>query len=260
MKNVAILTTVANFDLYYKTNPMFDCKYDRYVIDGKDGMHGIHSLLYMMKKFKNLNYDYIIMADEDFILKSNKTVVDLIAEMKKKKITIAGVRDGGVIHHRNYNPFCINTFFSIINLKRVKEIWNKKEVLQNQKIGINEFMLEVVLPFEFNEKSLYEPYYCFYLWLLRKGEKIKYLTSKSLNINNDQITNVVLDDNSNIIGFHSWYARSYGIHKLHTDRINVLLDGLKHNETVKFVLWQNATFKYIQYWVKFLKKVKIKIK
>jgi hypothetical protein len=85
MKNVAILTTVANFDLYYKTNPMFDCKYDRYVIDGKDGMHGIHSLLYMMKKFKNLNYDYIIMADEDFILKSNKAVVDLIAEMKKKK-------------------------------------------------------------------------------------------------------------------------------------------------------------------------------
>ena len=260
MRNVAMLTTVANFDLYRKTNPMFDCKYDRYVIDGKDGMHGIHSLLYMMKKFKNLNYDYIIMADEDFILKSNKAVVDLITEMEKKKITIAGVRDGGVISHRNFNPFCINTFFSIINLKRVKEIWNKKEVLQNQKIGINEFTLDVVLPFECDERSLYEPYYCFYLWLLRKGEKIKYLTSRSLDTNNDHITNVVLDDSSNIIGFHSWYARSYGIHKLHTDRINVLLDGFKKKETVQFVLWHNATFKYIQYWIKFLKKLKIKIK
>lgn len=39
MKKAAILTTVVNFDFYYKYNQIFDVKFDRYVIDG---MHGIH--------------------------------------------------------------------------------------------------------------------------------------------------------------------------------------------------------------------------
>lgn len=259
---IAILTTVANFDLYHKSNPLFDVSYDRFVIDGRDEMYGIHSLLYMMKKFKNFEYDYVIMADEDFIISSNKSIVDLIDEMEENNIAVAGVRDGGVINHRKYNPFCINTFFSVLNLKRIKEIWNKEEVLKNQKIAAKEFELEEVLKYEYDELSLYEPYYCFYLWLLRKGKKIKYLTSKTLNENNDDITNVVYDDINNIIGYHSWYARSYGVNKRHTERIDLLLNKIKipRLTNVNYVLWKDISFKYIQAIKKFFRKVKMKLK
>lgn len=44
--------------------------------------------IFMMKNFKNLDYDYIIMADEDFILKSNEAIVYLIDQMKKNDTTI----------------------------------------------------------------------------------------------------------------------------------------------------------------------------
>lgn len=257
---IAIVTTVANFDLFDKTNYLFDLRYDRFVIDGRDGMHGIHSLIYMMEKFKNLDYEYIIMADEDFILKSSESIENLIHEMNTKNITVAGVRDGGVINHRKYNPHCINTFFSIIHIKRIKEIWNKKEMLSHQKIKKNEFKIDSVLPYEYDELSLYEPYYCFYLWLLRKGEKIKYLTSKDLNKQSDNITNVVYHDNDTIIGYHSWYARSYGINKKHTDRIDKLfgLIDISNPKKVNFVLWKNPTFKYTQMIRKFFRKVKLK--
>ncbi|MCL7764212.1 hypothetical protein MPF19_12360 [Polaribacter sp. Z014] len=260
MKKIAVLTTVSNFELYNKTNHLFGLEYDRYVIDGRDGMYGIQSVLYMMKKFKNLDYDYIIMADEDFILQSNKTLIDLIDEMDKNNITVSGVRDGGVINHRNYNPFCINTFFSVINLKKIKLIWNKKEMLSNQKIEIGEFFLNEVLDYQYDECSLYEPYYCFYLWLLRKGEKIKYLTSKSLNLNNDCITNVIYH-NSIIIGFHSWYARAYGSNKKQTERIDLLLNDLDNNSlvTINYILWKDNTFKYKLYLKKFFRKIMIKL-
>ncbi|AUC22793.1 hypothetical protein BTO15_12155 [Polaribacter sejongensis] len=260
MRKIAILTTVANFKLYDKTSHLFGLEYDRYVIDGRNGMYGIQSILYMMKKFKNLDYDYIIMADEDFVLKSNNTLTILIDEMNKNNITVSGVRDGGVINHRNYNPFCVNTFFSVIDLNKIKLIWNRKEMLSNQKIEKEEFFLNEVLDYKYDESSLYESYYCFYLWLLRKGEKIKYLTSKSLELNNDSITNVIYH-NSIIIGFHSWYARAYGTNKKHTERIDLLLNGLESNSitTVNYVLWKDSTFKYRLYIKKFFRRIRIKL-
>ena len=262
MNKVAMLTTVANFDLYHKSNPLFNISYDRFVIDGRNGMHGIHSILYMMRKFKNLDYDYIIMADEDFILKSNTALENLLDYMKTNDIVVSGVRDGGMINHRNYNPFCINTFFSVLDLKKVKQIWNEKEMLSNQRIDKDEFYLDEEMPHDFDVESLYEPYYCFYLWLLRRGEKIKYLNSKTLIENNDDITNIVCDDNEKIIGFHSWYARSYGVNKKHTDRIDLLLNKIERSNLSKvdYVLWKDVSFKCIQTINKFFRKVKMKLK
>ena len=260
MKKIAILTSVANFKLYTKTNALFNLTYDRYVIDGRNGMYGIHSILFMMKKFKKLDYDYVIMADEDFILNSNKGIQNLISEMEGNNITVSGVRDGGAVSHRNYNPFCVNTFFSIINLKKIKSIWNKKEMLSHQRVEKGEFFLKADLVYNYDELSLYEPYYCFYLWLLRKGEKIKYLTSKT-HIDCDPFTNVVYH-NKTLIGYHSWYARSYGENLKHTKRIDNLFSFIEIQpiQEINYVLWKDKTFKYVQMLNKNIRKVKIKLK
>ena len=117
--NIAILTTVANFELFKKTSRLFPQDIPQYVIDGRNGMHGIHSILYMFKKLKGEGIEWLIMADEDLIFQKPEEIFDLIVYMRDHKFTVAGIRDGGVIKHRDKNPYAINTFFSVINFQEI---------------------------------------------------------------------------------------------------------------------------------------------
>lgn len=54
---IAIVTTVANKELYAKTASLFSKGIDKYVIDGTNGMYGLDSIDYMFRKLKNKNYD-----------------------------------------------------------------------------------------------------------------------------------------------------------------------------------------------------------
>ena len=59
-KKIALLTTVSNFELYAKTSKRFPKGIRHFVIDGRNGMHGIDSVFYMFKKLKNLNIKWLI--------------------------------------------------------------------------------------------------------------------------------------------------------------------------------------------------------
>ncbi|MDX1828180.1 MAG: hypothetical protein R3342_01420 [Lutibacter sp.] len=223
---IAILTTVANFELYKKTSQFFPKDIKRYVIDGRKGMYGIHSIKYMMKKLKGKGIEWLVMADEDVVFTKSDKIFTLINEMKKENITVCGVRDGGVIPHRKQNPWTINTFFSILSYKEIEAIWNEKEVLKNQYVLENEFDDNLSnLINEFDIKSIYEPYYCFYFWLRRSGKKILFLDAK---ICNDEISNSVLFKDE-IFLYHTWYARSYGVNEMHTKRIDSVINLIKTN-------------------------------
>ncbi len=63
----AIISTVANFTLYNKTSKLFPKDIPKYVIDGINGMHGIDSLCYLMKKLKSSDIEWLIMCDEDVV-------------------------------------------------------------------------------------------------------------------------------------------------------------------------------------------------
>jgi len=187
-------------------------------------------------------------------------VFPLIKEMKNKEITVCGVRDGGIITHRKQNPFVINTFFSILNFKEVEAIWNKKDVLLNQYIAENEFDDDLSnLQGNFNVKSLYEPYYCFYLWLRRKQKKILFLDAKMCE---DRISNSVLFNNE-IFLFHTWYARSYQVNKKHTKRINTILDLQKevnlNMDDSAIIVFKKRTFAIEQKLKKIYRRIKNKL-
>jgi len=170
--NIAILTTVISFELYNKTSSLFPEEIRTYVIDGTNGMHGINSIKFMMKKLKNSGIKWLILVDEDVIFIKPNLIFSIIEEMEEKNITVCGVRDGGEIANRKQNPYVINTFFSIINFGEIQNIYDEKEVLKNQYILENEFDDDIEsLQFDFNKMVLYEPYYCFFLWLRRKGKK-----------------------------------------------------------------------------------------
>ena len=257
---IAILTTVANFELYKKTSLYFPKGIKKYVIDGTNGMHGIHSIKYMMQKLIGKEIGWLIMADEDVIFTKRNLVFPLIEEMKKENITVCGIRDGGVISHRKNNPWVINTFFSILNFKEVEAIWNKKKVLQNQYTVKNEFSDDLLnLRGNFNVKSLYEPYYCFYFWLRRNNKKIKFLDAQ---VKNDLITNTVLYKNK-VLLYHTWYARSYGINKKHTKRIDFILNLLNkktnNNKSVEVTVFKKKSFAFEQKLIKHYRKISAKI-
>lgn len=251
---IAILTTVANYKLYEKTSRCFPEGIKKYNIDGTHGMYGLKSIIYMMKKMKAKNIDWLIMADEDVLFIKPNLVFDLIEEMESKSITISGVRDGGEISHRNQNPFVINSFFSVLNLKQVLSLWDEKEMLKHQYIENEEFDDDVeCLKYNYDINSLFEPYYCFYLWLRRKKQDILFLTSK---MHLDSITNTVQYKKQDML-YHTWYARKYGESVEQTKRIDAIL---KLNNKTSYKT-KNKSIRFKSYGFIFNKKInKIKNK
>jgi hypothetical protein len=262
-KKIAIVTTVINCELYKKSSQFFPEDISRYVIDGRDGMYGIDSIFYMLNKFKNKDFDWLIMADEDVLFLNPKGIYEIIDEMIENDFIVSGVRDGGDISIRSFSPYVINTFFSIINLKKLKKIWDKKDIAKNQYIDENEFEEEHSKLMEnYDKLSLYEPYYCFYFWLRRKGEKILFLNAKTEL--DDKITTSVFSPKSNsLLLYHTWYARSYGINEAQTNRINRIFYLLDNNDTIKDVdpiVWKDKLFFIKRFVRKQLKRVSNKLK
>lgn len=257
---IAILTTVANFELYQRTSQYFPSGIKKYVFDGTNGMHGIHSIKYMMKKLKGKGIEWLIMVDEDVIFTNGEIIYDLIEKMIETGSIFCGVRDGGIISHRNKNPYVINTFFSILNFKKTLSIWNENEVLKNQLIFENEFKDDISkLGFNYDLNSLYEPYYCFYFWLRRKFKNVLFLDAKMCE---DKISNSVLFNNETFL-YHTWYARSYGKNEKHTLRINKLINGLRLSkfecDLNDIVIYKKKTFAQVQFIKKSIKKISQKL-
>ncbi len=262
-KNIAILSTVVNFDLYQKSSPLFPKGIPKYVIDGTNGMHAMDSICYMFKKLKNQNIDWLIMADEDVLFIDSNLVFSLIEEMEKGNYSVCGVRDGGVIPHRIQNPYCVNTFFSILNFKEINDLWNEKEVLKNQYVLKGEFDDDLnLLRGDFSQESLFEPYYCFYFWLRRKGKKFLFLDA-TVPFKEDNIANMVSDLNGNPILYHTWYARSYGSNEKHSKRIDVIFDKVQKAQEYSIdppIVFKDHTYAYKKYCYKLLNRIKTKLK
>lgn len=217
---ISFLTTVSNFKLYKKTSVYYPDNINRYVIDGTKGMFAMNSIVFMMQMLKHKGIDWLIMIDEDAVMIDFENIMDLITHMNENNFLACGMQDGGVNPIRKENPIAINTYFSILNFKELKLIWNKEDVLKNQFIGKDEFVLtKKFLNYKFNENSLFEDYYCFYFWMLRKGYKILYLNAEN-SIKNDGYTNILYNQEEKPILYHTWYARLYGTSKYHTERIN----------------------------------------
>lgn len=111
-KRIALLTTVINWDLYKRSSVYFPDSTERYVIDGTNGMYGIESIFFMMKKLKNNSIDWLVMADEDVLFINPEGIHSIIDKMEKENFLVCGARDGGAMELRNHNPNSINTFFN----------------------------------------------------------------------------------------------------------------------------------------------------
>ncbi|MGW1455077.1 hypothetical protein ACWBC2_08805 [Salegentibacter agarivorans] len=233
---IGLITTVSNWELYEKTKPFFPEDIKHFTIDGTQGFYGIKSISFFLKKLRKYDLDWLIMADEDVIFNQPKNVFDLIAYLKVKNYTVCGMRDGGALHWRNKNPYMINHFFAVLNLKDIYSIYEEKEMMQNQYIKKNEFpgLLNDLKFQNYDSNSLFEPYYRFYLWLLRNGKKIKYLEASNPLVD-DYATTLLYDHNGKELLYHTWYARFYGKDSDQTKRIDGVISRFKPNYEKKIV-------------------------
>ena len=259
--NIAILTTVLNWELYQKSSQLFPQNIQKYIIDGTNGMYGLDSIIYMMKMLKGRNIDWLIMADEDVLFINTQGIFSIIEEMKLNNYMISGVRDGGIIKNRHKNPYVINTFFSIINFKELELIWNEREVLKNNYILPDEFDDDINnLKGNYDTTSLYELYYCFYLWLRRKEKRFFFLDATT-PFCEDGLTTAVKDEKGEIFLYHTWYARAYGKSYIHTERINKIFELLKFENKIipKPIVFKQKTFFIQRSARKLFKRVQMRI-
>lgn len=255
-RQIGILTTVSNWELYKKTIQFFPTDIKIFVINGSNNFFGLNSMTFFMRKLEKYNIDWLIMADEDVIFTDHKRVFELIDYLSTNNFAACGMRDGGMLSWRDQNPYLLNTFFTILNLKDIYTIYEEEEMLSNQFIMDGEFDEKVEsLPFDnYHVDSLFEPYYCFFLWLLRKGRKIKYLHGFNPELNE---TTIVLDHNNNEMLYHTWYARLYNKDKIHTERINkAIKKGVSTPAVLKPIILKN--YKY--HWSKIIKNRWSKVK
>ena len=75
---IGILSTVNNFELYKKSSALYPKELKTYVIDGRNGMFGIHSIIYMMKIFKKKKIDWLVLMDEDALFINSDLIFPLI--------------------------------------------------------------------------------------------------------------------------------------------------------------------------------------
>lgn len=239
---IGLITTVSNWELYNKTIKFFPPGIKIFAIDGTKGLFGLESMLFFMRKLRKYNLEWVIMADEDVIFTDHEKIFNLIEYLNFNNYTACGMRDGGVLSWRDQNPFLINTFFTILNLQEIYPIYKEEEILNNQHINKGEFREEEVdfLPYNYHKDSLFEPYYCFFLWLVRKGKKLKFLHGYNPKPNE---TTVLLDHKGEQILIHTWYARLYKKDKGHTERIaKALLQGKPVDAPLKPIIFKDHSF------------------
>lgn len=247
--NICLISTVNSVALYKRTISFFPENIKLFAIDGSDGLFGVNSIKFMFKKLKKYKFKWLIMADEDVIFVNPENVFDIIHNLEKEGYDVCGVRDGGLLSWRNKNPYVINPFFCILNIEKIYPIYSEKEFLKNQYIKKNEFDDDLSeLKYVFDRKSLYEDYYCFFLWLRRKNFKFKFLKASSAGFKNDLESTAVFGLDNEILFYHTWYGRTYGINNAHTDRIDLVIE--KGHFQKEFSLRKIIYLKSFYFWLR----------
>jgi hypothetical protein len=105
------------------------------------------------------------------------------------------------------------------------------EIKKNQYLVPHEFGNQLsIQQGKYNYEILAEPYYCFFLWLKRKGMNFKYLKTSQNYFKNDSITTTIYVDDV-IFCHHTWYAREYTNCNIQKNRIDKVISSMSLRDT-----------------------------
>lgn len=207
--NVGIICNSQFKDLYEHSLSFYkDLKFDKIRVDGSNKFYTINFLLHLIEKYE---YDWVILIDEDCFITNIDAMLDLLNHQIKNNIDFSGPPDGGVITHRFHNPVSINTFFTILNLKKIKSKYNRNSIMST----VYEESLKKYTPSNLLKRGLefkydnYEPYYRLFFWMLKNNMKPLYLDVRNYNQRGDNLSTVLKNHNGIEFAYHSWMSRKW---------------------------------------------------
>lgn len=197
-------------DLYeYSLSFYKDLPYDKIKVSGENNFYSLTFLLHVIEQYTH--YDWGIFIDEDCFISNIDAMHSLLNHVIQNKYTFCGAPDGGVISHRYHNPISINTFFTIIDLKKIREKYNRKAI-EHSKYGndLNRHIPDKLFKRGYNIKyDNYEPYYKLFFWALRNGAKPLYLDVRNYNVSYDNLSSVLKNHKGEEFAYHSWFSRNW---------------------------------------------------
>lgn len=214
---IKIYTRSANIELYHYSQKLIDLPYPRVRLCGTsaDG--------YLYQMVQDVDCDFAINIDEDAFVIDNVALESLLRYVITNNIVCCGMRDGGVLSIRNYNPIIQQPFFNIINLKAVREKFNIEEIEQFNYFAYKEELVKLLPVSLQNYEGLkyynVEPYYNFFFWLANNFKMMSLDVAK----HSDGLTTIVYNQLHEPILMHTWYSREYDHDAVHASRIKAVI-------------------------------------
>jgi len=228
---IAIICNSQFSDLYQESLSFYkDLEFDKIVVNGNNKFYSINFLIHVIETYSK--YDWAIFIDEDCFITNKEAMLDLLKYQIENNIDFSGPPDGGVISHRFHNPVSINTFFTIINLKRIRSVYNKKQIMDMK----YEDSLKKHTPSGLLKKGLnlkydnYEPYYRLFFWMLKNKMKPLYLDVRNYNKPGDNLSTVLKNQNGVEFAYHSWMSRKWIDNNQKGRILNLIKDARQANK------------------------------
>jgi len=244
VSKIKIVTNSQYDDLLELSKQFYsDLPFEIVNISGKGGMYGFQFFEHVIKKLTDV--DWMIYIDEDCFITNKSALMDLLYHQIRHNIGFSGMPDGGVISHRFHNPVSINAFFTIVNLKKLRE-----EILNLRGYSHYAKDLDKFIPHSLIKKGYtndyktqkiidegnipygvsydnFEPYYSIFFSALRKGVKPLYLDA--YDYPDDDYATVLKNHLGVDFAYHSWFSRGWN-DPYHKNRIQKIVE---HCLTIK---------------------------
>lgn len=238
--NCAFICNVMNEELYQLSLSIYkDFGIDMIKFNGQSGIYSFNFMNHIITNKEKFPHDFYIFIDEDMFISNKDNLLSLLDYMIDGEYDLCGMPDGGVIAHRFHNPIAINTFLCIMNMKNVRNYYNKDKVIneffdndlmkyRNIELTSNRKHKEYKLIENIKNKGYepygvtfdnFEPYYKIMFHILRNNGNILYLNAEESNIDGG-MTTILKNQNNEDIGYHTWFAREYKTSIYHNWRIN----------------------------------------
>ena len=203
-----------------------------------------------------LPHDYVVSVDEDAFLFNTDGFLELMQFIATNDIDVCGMRDGGAVP-RGGHPLVINPFFLVLNTKKIRLFFDKKLISNNTDLSKFDTLLtpEIIKTFNgnnYNLRSIEEPYYHFFFYLLDINVKFHYLDYFVWN--NDpgviwdgelvKIATMLKTNNNASFLLHCWLS-SYLNPETREPRFVFLSHQSKALETGKSFFSKNRLYQYI---------------
>jgi len=238
--NFAIICNSGAPDLYKHSRSFYEhLPYDKIRVPGDNGFYNfkfVHTLIQDSTKYP---YDWVALIDEDCFITDTDAMMDLVKYQMENNIHMSGMSDGGLIPLREFNPVGINTYFTVLNLKRIRKTYNPKEVegakydktldkyIRHDLIKGNYFSSIVTHTKKRCDPYNFEPYYKIFFWLLKKGYKMEYLDAELWRPGQDKFTNILKNHEGKTFAYHTWRSRFWKSAPKNRERMSIVINHCK---------------------------------